>query len=378
MKKIITVLLAFAAIVIPAKVLAVDDAGMPAKFWTYPVVYALDEEVTWYIDVSGTSFPEGVDLYLWAWSPTEPDAGNWENSSDFAKMEYEGDRIYKKTLIPTEYYGVPVGDIQASAGFWMRVKDKTGTLQSDVIQMPWSVAEITTFTSSGKAVQIFPEDFYLDTPVSILVNAEKVWTGAVQGGLVGKPSIHLHSGLNAFDADALMEYQAWVPERVEKTKLKPIGNNIYKIDFITPRKYYGVGEDYVMENIQFVLPSTDWVAVGTDEGGKDFVFRVLGVPIPPDPAFYFFPKKLSQLDMLTLVRTDNEKNSEGLVYTITAGNKTLTGEFVGRKENRRAYINLLGELAGTTVTKITLKLEHLNGAEILTTDIPLVPLSELE
>ncbi|KAA6312306.1 hypothetical protein EZS27_036743, partial [termite gut metagenome] len=44
---------------------------MPAKFWTYPVVYALDEEVTWYIDASGMGFPEGTDLYLWAWSPTE-------------------------------------------------------------------------------------------------------------------------------------------------------------------------------------------------------------------------------------------------------------------------------------------------------------------
>ncbi|KAA6312305.1 hypothetical protein EZS27_036742 [termite gut metagenome] len=139
-----------------------------------------------------------------------------------------------------------------------------------------------------------------------------------------------------------------------------------------------MGDDYVMENIQFVLPAEDWTVVGTDEGGKDFVFRVLGVPIPPDPVFYFFPKKLSQLDILTLVRTDNEKNSQGLVYTITAGSKTLTGEFIGRKEDMRAYINLLSELAGTAVTKITLKLEHLDGAEILTTDIPLVPLSELE
>ncbi|KAA6343699.1 hypothetical protein EZS27_008643 [termite gut metagenome] len=377
MKKIITVLLAFAAIVIPAKVLASDPAGMPAKFWTYPVVYALDEEVTWYIDVSGTSFPEGVDLYLWTWSPSEPDQGNSANSSEFAKLEYVGDGLYKKTLIPTEYYHMSVDDIQVSAGFWMRVKDKTGIMESDVIQIPWSVAEITTFTSSGKTAQIFPENFYLDTPVSILVNAEKVWVDGVQGGLVGKPSIHLHSGLNSFNNDALVEYQAWVPERVEKTMLKPIGNNIYKIDFI-PREYYGVNEDFVMENIQFVLPATDWAAVGTDAGSKDFVFRVLGVPIPPDPVFYFFPQKLSQWDILTLVRTNNEKNSEGLVYTITAGNKILTGQFVGGKENRRAYINLLGELAGTTVTKITLKLDHLDGAEILTTDIPLVPLSELE
>jgi len=191
-------------------------------------------------------------------------------------------------------------------------------------------------------------------------------------------SIHLHSGLNDFEEIATVKYEALIPEAVEKTKFTPIGDNIYKIDFI-PREYYNVDEEYVMENIQFVLPGTDWAKVGTDEGGKDFVFRAPGVPIPPDPEFYFFPRRISQLDILTLVRTNNEKNSKGLVYTITAGSKEVKGEFSGSKTELKAYINLLNELSGTTnLCKITLKLEHLEGAEILTTDIPLIPISELE
>jgi len=378
MKRIWNYLMAFVALTVATNVFAADNMGTPAKMWTYPVVYAFDQEVTWYFDMNGTTVSDGkTDLYMWVWSPSEPDAGNWDNSSDFAKLEYAGEGIYKKTLIPTEYFGVSVADIESSAGFWMRLKDKTGLLESEVVSAPWSVAELKGFIESGKAAQIFPENFYLDNPVSILINADKVWTGAVQGGLVGLSSIHFHSGLNSFEEGATVEYQAWVPEMVEKTKFKSLGNNIYKIDFI-PREYYGVDEEFVMENIQFVLPGTDWAKVGTDEGGKDFVFRAPGVPIPPDPEFYFFPRRLSQLDILTLVRTNNEKNSKGLVYTITAGSKTLKGEFTGSKTEMKAYINLLGELAGQSLTKITLKLEHLGGAEILTTDIPLVPVSEVE
>ena len=60
------------------------------QFWTVPAIYAFDEEVTWYFDVSGLGFEEGLDLYLWAWEPSEPDAGNRDNSSDFAKLEYVG------------------------------------------------------------------------------------------------------------------------------------------------------------------------------------------------------------------------------------------------------------------------------------------------
>ncbi len=98
--------------------------GIP-RVWTYPVVYQANEEVTFYFDVTGIGFQEGVDLYLWAWQPTEPDAGNRDNSSDFAKLEYQGNNIYTKTMIPTEYFGVGLeafGD--DFAGFWMQLKVK--------------------------------------------------------------------------------------------------------------------------------------------------------------------------------------------------------------------------------------------------------------
>lgn len=376
MKYITIALLTFAAILIPRNGFATEDVGTPAKVWTYPVVYALDQEVTWYFDMTGTGFTEKQDLYLWAWSPSEPDAGNFDNSSDFAKLEYVSGMVWKKTLTPTKYFNKTVADIEASAGFWMRLKVKGNEKQSDVIQAPWSVGDIKTFKESGEAVQIFPQKFYLDEPLSILVNAEKLWVGGTQSGLAGE-EIFFHSGLNNFAEGAIVEANMGNPDLVKKTKLTPIGDNIYKIDFI-PREYYGVGEDFVMENIEFLFPTRDWAKVGTNEGGKNFVILAPGVPIPLDPVFSFFPQKFSQYDILTLIRKNNEKNSQGLVYTITAGSKTITGEFTGNKDEMRAYINLFGSLSTeSSIDKINLLVKDKNGAEIIKTDIPLVPLSDL-
>lgn len=376
MKYITITLLAFVAILIPRNGFATEDVGTPAKVWTYPVIYALDQEVTWYFDMTGTGFTEKQDLYLWAWSPSEPDAGNFDNSSDFAKLEYVSGMTWKKTLTPTKYFNKTVADIEASAGFWMRLKGKGNEKQSDVIQAPWSVGDIKTFKESGEAVQIFPQKFYLDEPLSILVNAEKLWVGGTQSGLAGE-EIFLHSGLNNFAAGAIVEANMGNPDLVKKTRLTPIGNNIYKIDFI-PREYYGVGEDFVMENIEFLFPTKDWAKVGTNEGGKNFVILAPGVPIPLDPIFSFFPQKFSQFDILTLIRKNNEKNSQGLIYTITAGTKTITGEFTGNKDEMRAYINLFQSLSTEpSIDKINLLVKDKNGAEIIKTDIPLVLLSDL-
>ncbi len=373
---IIPVLWVLMALVLPAESFAIDDLGGPARVWTYPVIYAMDQEVTWYFDMTDSGFSEGEDLYMWVWSPTEPDAGNFDNSSEFAKLEYVGDMVWKKTLIPTQYFGANVQDIENSAGFWMRLKRKGNEVQSDVFSMTWSVGEVRSFLESGDPVKIFPEKFYLNEPLSLLVNAEKIWVGGDQGGLAGE-EIHLHSGLNNFQADAMVEYQAWIPEVSEKTKLTPIGNNLYKIDFI-PREYYGVEEDFIMENIEFLFPAKDWAKVGTDEGGKNFILLAPGVPIPPDPVFYFFPQRFSQLDLLTLVRLNNEKNSK-LSYTITGGGKTITGEFTGTLANLRAYINLFEVFSGdASLDKIHLVVTNQNGSEIVKTDIPLVPLSDLQ
>ena len=376
MKKYIILLITMATAVLPANVFGQIAGGAPSKIWTYPAVTALDEEVTWYFDMTGSAFTDGQELYLWAWSPSEPDAGNWANSSAFAKLDYVGNMVWKKTLTPTLYFNTTVDNIKASAGFWMRLKDHTGTIQSDVINVPGSWLTLDNFIASNKAVQIFPEKFYLDQPLSIIVNAKYVWTGSVQGGLVGSSELHLHSGLNTW-SDSLRQYKAWLPDVVASTKFKSLGNDIYKFDMI-PSQYYNTGDGFVMENISFVIPNADWSKVGQDQGPKDFIFTAPGVVVL-EPVLSIFPKNFSQLDLFTISRTNNEKNVTKLTYTITAGDKTLTGDFTGTRSLMNAYVDLLTGLAGSpSLDKIHILVKDNNGRAILDTDVSLVKLTDVE
>ena len=83
MKKIL-----FALMCLFPLALFADGVELPKapKCWTVPAVFTADEEVTFYYDLTDVGFQEGVDLYLWAWQPTEPDAGHGGNSSDFSKL----------------------------------------------------------------------------------------------------------------------------------------------------------------------------------------------------------------------------------------------------------------------------------------------------
>ena len=372
-----TFLLMALTLLLPLKMSATDDVGAPAKIWTFPTVYALDEEVEWYFDMSGTGFEDGKDLYLWAWSPSEPDAGNFDNSSDFAKLQYVGDMVWKMVLTPTQYFKMSVADIENSAGFWLRLKNKGNEVQSDVISAPWSVAELRSFKESGEPAQIFPEKFYLDQPATILVNAKKLYVNGTQGAMADNAEIFMHSGLNNFADGTIIEANMGDPELVKKTKLKNIGDGIYKIDFI-PREYYGAGEDFVMTNIECLFPSRDWAQVGVGEKGN-IIFYAPEAIIPPDPEFYIFPQKFSQYDILTLIRKYNEASIKRMRYTIKAGDRTLTGDFAGSTSEMRAYINLLKETEGIpSLEKISLTISDQNGNEIIKTDVPLVSPKDLD
>jgi hypothetical protein len=104
---------------------------VPVSIISNPLgTYPLDQSVTWTFDLTGSAFNAGEDLYLWIWSPSEPDFGNWTNSSSFAKLSYVSGMVWSMTLTPTSYFSKTVSEIQASAGFWMLLKDKSGNIQT--------------------------------------------------------------------------------------------------------------------------------------------------------------------------------------------------------------------------------------------------------
>jgi len=356
MKRIYSILLGL--LLLPLAAIAQVEAGDIAKIWTYPVVYNYDEQVSWYFDLSSTSFAENEDIYIWIWSPSEPDAGNWNNSSDFAKLTYVGDMVWRFDLTPTLYFNKTADEIKASAGFWLRLKDDGGTKQSGVSSVP--ITDFSTFTTSGKMMDYYPHNFFLDQPLSILFNAN-----LADAKFLTAPSIHLHSGLNNWEV--LQEYQAWLPEITEKTKLVDMGNGIFRKDMV-PRNYFNAPEDYVMQNITFLFVGKDWSVTTPDQ-----IIYAPDVPVPPPAELYWLPEKLSQKDLLCIVRTYNEAGVNKLFYKVTAGTKVIEGNFEGTRDQMTAYINLVNELKGITgLTKINVVITDNKGRTIADKDIQLI------
>jgi len=124
--------------------------------------YQLDQPVTWTFDLAGSGFTAGQDLYMWAWSPSNPDTGNYNNSSAFSKLTYLSGMIWSITLTPTQYFSKTVSEIQ-TAGFWMKLKDKTGKIETGTFSVPFSDAPVnatsieisgSNITSSGATSQL--------------------------------------------------------------------------------------------------------------------------------------------------------------------------------------------------------------------------------
>lgn len=357
MKKIYFVLLTILSFA--ATLRAQENAGDVTKMWSYPVVYNYDEQISWYFDLSGTTFAENEDIYLWIWSPSEPDAGNWENSSEFAKLTYTGNYVWRFDLTPTVYFSRTPEQIKASAGFWFRLKDKTGSKQSGVAQVPQT--DFSAFATSGKMVDHYPKNFYLDQPFSILFNANMV------PGFENPPSVHMHGGLNDFDEAALQQYQAWLPEITEKTQLVNMGNGIYRKDMI-PRQYFNASETYVMHNVAFLFVVKDWAATSPNQ-----VIYAPDVPAPKPAETYLLPQKVSAGDLLCIVRKNNEAGVSALTYVLTAGTREITGSFEGIRDDLRAYINLVAELQGLSgLTELHLLVKDNRERVVLETTIPLI------
>lgn len=355
MKKLLQLLM-LALFFAPASGNAQEAAGAVADMWSYPVVYKYDEEVTWYFDLSGTTWNQGDDVYLWIWSPSEPDAGNWEDSSDFAKLTWEHDFVWSFTLTPTTYFSMTPDAIAASAGFWFRLKDDGGTKQSDVANMAYT--SFTSFYTANELIRPYPEHPTIDAGLSILFNANLV------PGFENATSVHMHSGMNNWAV--LQEYQAWLPEIVAKTALKNLGNGFWKMDLIPSEYYPNIPDGFVMENITFLFVKDDWAGTTPDQ-----IIYADEVTPPPPPVFKFFPQQLSKRDLLGIIRTNNEPGINALNYTITAGSVELTGSFSGGVAEIKGFVNLASALQNVNVTQIHVLVKDNSNRTITDTDIPL-------
>ncbi|MEH0153131.1 hypothetical protein V6R21_03235 [Limibacter armeniacum] len=323
-----------------------------ADIWTQPAIFVADEEVTIYFDVTGTSLAgASEDVYLWSWFPSEPDAGNWESSSEFAKLTHvEGD-IWQITMVPSEYYGVDASSIVSIYGL---LKNKDGSKVTDAFAPDkgnavnlYSLTDIKTTLT----VDYYPKEIPVDRPFSMVFNANNTMSDCDDSGsgnvgkLAGADAVHLHSGIN--------EWQNVVennPDNFEKTALTHLGDGIWRMDMI-PSEYYGSG-DTPIKRIDVVLANKEWSLLGLDAGCADFIINQIVVEPDVKPGFQFFPQKVTKNDILTLVATNGDEEVSSMHYKITAGEDVMEGTFDGANPEYRAIINLSGWLKDKEVESI--------------------------
>jgi hypothetical protein len=348
-----------------------------AEIWTEPAIFLADEPVSWYFDITGTSLAgETEGVYMWSWYPTEPDSGNWLNSSEFAAMTYVEGNIWRMDLTPTEYYGVEASTISAFYGL-LKNKDGskfTGAFAPDQVP-PNDIKIYDLSTIKGAAlIDYYPKEFSTDRPLSILVNAGNTWskceTSAVQGDLANAENVHLHGGVNLWDIQVQNN-----SENLDKTRLTDLSDDVYRIDFIL-EDYFALPENYTLENINMVFADSSWTYEGKDVACADFLIIAPEMPevIPPELSFY--PQKISKKDILIITRKNNESNVTNLYYTITAGTATINGEFEGTVDEMTAYIDLVTPLKDITgLETINVVITDNNDRTITDTDITLIQLT---
>lgn len=373
MRKILFTLLL--VIVIHCTIMA---QGRIAEIWTEPAVFAADEPVSWYFDVTGTALDgETEGVYMWSWFPSEPDAGNWENSSDFAALTQVEGNIWRLDLTPSDYYSVDASTIVA---FYGLLKNKDGSKVSDAFapdQTPRNDIQIYDLSGikDGKLIEYYPADFTAYKPMSILLNTNNTWSGcdsdAKQGDLANATNVHMHAGVNAWDV--IVENN---PDNLSKTELTDMGDGIYRMD-LTLDEYFGLDDNYELSNIYMVFADESWTYMGKDVACADFVINAPEAPEVIPPELTFFPQKISKKDILVITRTNNEMGVTNLTYTITGGSKTFTGDFGGNSASMVAYIDLVTNLAGVSdIDKITVVISDNKGREIINSDIPLINLTK--
>lgn len=365
MKRILLSLVALCTLVATA-----GAQGKIAGIWTQPAIFVANEEVTIFFDVTGTALAgEAGPIYLWSWFPSEPDAGNWASSSEFARLTQVEGNVWKITMTPTEYYNKPAADVFSLYGL-LKLKDGSKVTDAFAPDMGNAVNLYDMNSIKGsKIIDFYPKTIPGDKPFSILLNTNNTWSGCdpgpgAQGALSTASNVHIHSGLN--DWAVIVENN---PTNADKTKLTDLGDGIYRMDMI-PREYYG--QQVPIKKLNAVFANQDWSKLGFDKNCADFLLTPIGVE-PVEEGFAFFPQKLTQKDLFSVIAVNDNGQINALSYTITAGDKTIQGAFEGARPTYQAYIDLATNLKGVTgLTKFHLTVKGSNGSTLLDTDFSLI------
>lgn len=362
MKKVLYLIVGLAFLSMNARGQAVEVAA-PLSMWTIPAIFEMDQPVTLYVDLSGGGFDEGEDIYWWVWQPSEPDKGNHANSSEFAKWEYDGNMMWKKSIIPTEYFGLSKEEMwnYEERKFWCRVKDQSGTRESGVFSFSYPEQSVADLVGSELWASD-PADFNVLTQTSVYFNANQA------AGFSPGEDIYLNAQINNPEGgdDYLFTYES---EGAEKTKMLYLGDGIYRKD-IDVKSYFFIPSEGNPEegivNADYELLYIKGTATNGSTTSDGFQLTPLSLD-PGTPMVYLFPSAPLFENIFVINRVNPQPGEDPITYNITVrGFDSISGTLdrypnTGADKNRSVYLYLPDYWESCPTEEIRIRLTGANG-----------------
>lgn len=345
-----------------------------AVHWSKPAAFIPSEEVSFFFDLTGTKLEGESSVFIHSWFPSDQ-TGDVRPNDELELSHVEGD-IWRFDMTPTEFYNRTSEQMYEAGAFYGMLRNEDWS-KADVFFTPdieasqISIPDLSSI-KGDKIIEAYPSIYTQNKPVSFLINAKNTWSSnttgdCVQGELNNATQVVAHSGVN--------DWEFVVPSDQPQAKLTKIDDGIWRMDVIL-KDYYNLPEEYELTNISMVFASTDWTWQGVDVGCNDITLYAPDTPIPPPPSFYFFPLKISINDILVITR-DNNAKGQRLSYTMTAGDKTISGEFDGGMARQRVFINIADQFKGMNFSKIHILVNDQNDKVIYDGDMSLVKVDNL-
>lgn len=266
-------------------ILSATLASQAQVAWVEPDPTIATEEITIYVDLSKLDMSlehnqliaaNPGPMYMWTWKPFEFAVGTpkangegekpWKNSNELLKMTpapEKGDKVWKYTMIPTEFYEVTATQVYASGiALIVKPKDGGGYGDPDIKTNDILIPIVPPKTDKG-AVYPFPS-VTLSNEITTIVydnNAEKK---ATMQNLDDNSELYVYLKATAKDTatSVLSTYQPSTFFNVTSNpnlKLFSKGNGIWHL-YMVPETFFGIPGTQKLTEIEVRVRKKNWVS----------------------------------------------------------------------------------------------------------------------
>jgi hypothetical protein len=253
--------------------------------WIEPDPTIATQEITIYVDLNKLDLSlehnqllinNPGPMYLWTWKPFEHPTGTpkangtgdqpWKSSNELLKMTLapeKGEKVWKYTMIPTEFYEVTATQVYASGiALIVKPKDGGGYGDPDIKTNDIILPVVPPKTDKG-AVYPFPS-VSLEKEITTIVydnNAEKKVT---MQNLSDATELYVYLKATAKDTSTgiLTTYQPSSFFQVTSNpnlKLISKGNGQWHL-YMLPQKFFGNPPTQVITEVEVRVRKKDWIS----------------------------------------------------------------------------------------------------------------------